>query len=79
MQPLDQLFASGIQLTLRGALVLMPMQDKAGENIGLVVYAFKNPPKMNGMEEHYLKESTKLRNDLAKRVPSYDKLFEPVK
>ena len=60
-------------------VVLMPMQDKAGENIGLVVYAFKNPPKMNGMEEHYLKESTKLRNDLAKRVPSYDKLFEPVK
>ena len=60
-------------------VVLMPMQDKAGENIGLVVYAFKNPPKMSGMEEHYLKESTKLRNDLAKRVPSYDKLFEPVK
>ena len=60
-------------------VVLMPMQDKAGENIGLVVYAFKTPPKMSGMEEHYLKESTKLRNDLAKRVPSYDKLFEPVK
>ena len=60
-------------------VVLMPMQDKAGENIGLVVYAFKNPPKMSGMEEHYLKESMKLRNDLAKRIPSYDKLFEPVK
>ena len=60
-------------------VVLMPMHDKAGENIGLVVYAFKNPPKMSGMEEHYLKESTKLRDDLAKRIPSYAKLFEPAK
>jgi hypothetical protein len=60
-------------------VVLMPMQDAKGENVGLVVYAFKNPPKMTGMEEHYLKESTELRNDLAKRIPGYDKLFEPVK
>ena len=60
-------------------VVLMPMHDKAGENIGLVVYAFKNPPKMTGMEEHYLKESTKLRNDLAKRIPSYNALFDPAK
>ncbi len=60
-------------------VVLMPMQDAKGENIGLVVYAFKNPPKMFGMEEHYLKESMKLRGDLAKKIPSYDKLFEQVK
>src|SRR6202162_1527037 len=60
-------------------VVLMPMQDAKGENIGLVVYAFKNPPKMTGMEEHYLKESMKLRNDLAKKIPSYEKLFDPAK
>jgi hypothetical protein len=60
-------------------VVLMPMQDKTGENVGLVVYAFKNPPKMTGMEEHYLKESNKLRGDLAKRIPSYNALFDPVK
>ena len=60
-------------------VVLMPMQDVKGENVGLVVYAFKNPPKMTGMEEHYLKESMKLRNDLAKKIPSYDRLFEAVK
>ena len=60
-------------------VVLMPMQDVKGENVGLVVYAFKNPPKMTGMEEHYLKESAKLRHDLSKRIPSYDKLFEQVK
>jgi hypothetical protein len=60
-------------------VVLMPMQDAKGENVGLVVYAFKNPPKMTGMEEHYLKESTKLRNDLAKKIPSYNALFDPAK
>ena len=60
-------------------VVLMPMQDKAGENVGLVVYAFKNPPKPAGLEERYLKESTKLRNELAKKIPSYNALFEPAK
>jgi hypothetical protein len=60
-------------------VVLMPMQDVKGENVGLVVYAFKNPPKMSGMEEHYLKESMKLRGDLAKKIPSYNALFDAAK
>jgi hypothetical protein len=60
-------------------VVLMPMQDVKGENIGLVVYAFKNPPKMFGMEEHYLAESMKLRAELAKKIPSYNALFDPAK
>jgi hypothetical protein len=60
-------------------VVLLPMRDKAGENIGLVVYAFKNPPKMVGMEEHYLKESNKLRDELGKKISSYNGLFDPVK
>ena len=60
-------------------VVLMPMKDKAGENIGLVVYAFKNPPKPSGMEAHYLKESEKLRDELGKKIASYDGLFEQVK
>jgi hypothetical protein len=60
-------------------VVLMPLQDAKGENVGLVVYAFKNPPKMTGMEEHYLKESTKLRGELAKKIPSYNALFDPAK
>jgi hypothetical protein len=60
-------------------VVLMPMHDAKGENIGLVVYAFKDPKSMFGMEEHYLKESTKLRNALAKKIPSYNALFDPAK
>jgi hypothetical protein len=60
-------------------VVLMPMRDAKGENVGLVVYAFKNPAKPVGMEEHYLKESNKLRDDLAKKIPSYNGLFDAVK
>src|SRR5438105_7785956 len=38
-------------------VVLMPMRDAHGENIGLVVYAFKNPPSSastSGVEKEYL-------------------------
>jgi hypothetical protein len=60
-------------------VVLVPMRDAKGENVGLVVYAFKNPPRPVGMEEHYLKESNQLRDELAKKIPSYKALFDPAK
>ena len=60
-------------------VVLMPLRDVHGENVGLVVYAFKNPAKPSGMEEHYLKESGKLRDELARKIPSYQGLFDPAK
>ena len=60
-------------------VVLMPMKDVKGDNVGLVVYAFKNPAKPDGMEEHYLKESMKLRAELAKKIASYNGLFDPAK
>lgn len=60
-------------------VVLIPMRDAKQENIGLVVYAFKNPPKMTDMEVHYLKESIKLRNALARKIPSYNALFDPAR
>src|SRR5947207_11145712 len=42
--------------TDRKFVVLMPMRDKSGENIGLVVYAFKNPvnPSTSATETEYL-------------------------
>jgi len=60
-------------------VVLMPMRDAKGENVGLVVYAFKNPPKPSNMEQHYLSASTKLRDELAKKIQSYKALFDPTK
>ena len=62
-------------------VVLMPMRDKSGENVGLVVYAFKNPknPSTSATEKEYLAKSTALRDSLAKQVPSYKALFDPAK
>jgi hypothetical protein len=63
-------------------VILMPMRDASGENIGLVVYAFKNPPANPHTSAHeleYLKKSTVLRDELQKKIPSYAALFEPAK
>ena len=63
-------------------VVLMPMRDAAGENIGLVVYAFKNPPAnphTSTVELDYLRKSAALRDDLQKKIPSYGALFEAAK
>lgn len=60
-------------------VVLMPMRDAKGNNIGLVVYAFKNPPanpNTSSQEMAYLKKSNALRDTLARKIPSYDALFE---
>jgi hypothetical protein len=47
-------------------VVLMPMQDAKGENVGLVVYAFRNPlPSQPGWEQHLLKE---IRKSSARRA-----------
>lgn len=63
-------------------VILMPMRDAAGENIGLVVYAFTNPPAnphSSAAEIEYLKKATVLRDDLMKKIPSYGALFEKAK
>jgi len=62
-------------------VVLMPMRDAKGGNIGLVVYAFKNPPanaNTSGQEMSFLKKSTALRDALAKKIPNYNALFDQV-
>jgi hypothetical protein len=63
-------------------VVLMPMRDVAGQNIGLVVYAFKNPPAnphTSAQELIYLKKSTVLRDALMKKIPTYNALFDEAK
>src|SRR5438093_8735343 len=63
-------------------VVLMPMRDAAGENVGLVVYAFKQPPanaNLTSVEKDYFAKSAELRDELAKKISSYKALFEPSK
>src|SRR6516225_3360651 len=59
-------------------VILMPMRDRAGANIGLVVYAFKNPPAnphTSAAELSYLRKADALRDDLARKISSYDALY----
>ncbi len=58
-------------------VVLMPLRDHAGENVGLVVYAFKVPVESNAGERKFYLKALELRDALARRVPSYDALFVP--
>lgn len=58
-------------------VVLMPMRDASGANIGLVVYAYKVPAAGNQYERTLYAKALDLRDALAKRIPSYDVLFAP--
>ncbi|BAL27196.1 hypothetical protein [Azoarcus sp. KH32C] len=60
-------------------VVLAPMRDKSGENVGLVVYAFRNPPadaSTSAKEKEFFAKSVTLRDELAKQIPSYKALFD---
>ncbi len=60
-------------------VVLMPLRDRSGGNIGLVVYAFKVPVESNAGERKFYLMALDLRDALAKRIPSYDALFAPAR
>lgn len=65
-------------------VMMMPLRDAAGENIGLLVAAYKNPAfQPNGsnakLEADFFAKGTKLRDELQKQIPSYAALFEKAK
>jgi len=60
-------------------VVLMPLRDRAGENIGLVVYAFKVPVESNAGERKFYLQALGLRDALARQIPSYAALFAPAR
>ncbi len=60
-------------------VVLMPLRDASGNNLGLVVYAFKVPVAGNRYERTLYTKALDLRDALAKRIPNYAALFGPAK
>lgn len=60
-------------------VILMPMRNRAGENIGLVVYAFKVPTRSNKYERTLYMRALNLRDQLAQRITTYESLFAEVK
>lgn len=60
-------------------VVLLPLRDAKGENVGLIVYAFKNEtPSATDERKFYLAALT-MRDELQKKIPSYAALFEAAK
>ena len=58
-------------------VMMMPLRDAAGENIGLIVLAYKNPPNSGKKETDFFLAATSLRDGLQKQIPSYADLFKP--
>jgi hypothetical protein len=55
----------------------IPLRDKAGENIGLLVLAYKITPPYLKDERGYFDAGTRLRDHLQAAIPSYAALFAP--
>ncbi len=62
--------------TVKKFVVLEPLRDAKGENIGLIVYAFKTDAG-NAGEREFGAKAMDLRDALQKQIPSYAALFEP--
>jgi len=54
----------------------IPLRDKGGENIGLLVLAYKIGPTIHKDERAFFNEGTRLRDALQARIPNYAALFE---
>ena len=65
----------------RKFVILMPLRDAKGENVGLLVLAYRNPerPSTSAAEEKYFHEAAALRDALAAKIPGYAGLFDPAR
>ncbi len=64
---------------IRKYVPMMPMRDAAGENIGLLVLAYRNPADSGKTDMDFFKAATALRDELQKKIPTMNALFEPAK
>jgi hypothetical protein len=60
-------------------VVLLPLRDAKAENVGLIVFAFKNDGANAKDERAFTLAAMDLRDSLQSKVPSYAALFEPAK
>lgn len=54
----------------------IPLRDRAGENVGLLVLAYKVGPELHMSERDYFDAGTLLRDQLEEKIPSYTALFQ---
>jgi hypothetical protein len=60
-------------------VVLTPLRDKTGENVGLLVLAYKNDGANHKTDDEFYAASMKLRHDIQKDIPSFAALFAPAR
>jgi hypothetical protein len=63
--------------TVKKFVMMLPLRDASGENVGEIVLAYKNPPNSGKTEKDFFLASTALRDHLQKKIHSYAALFEP--
>ena len=65
--------------TVRKFVMMLPLRDTSGENVGELVLAYKNPVNSGKTEKDFFLASSGLRDSLMKKIPSYAALFQPAK
>jgi hypothetical protein len=63
---------------IRKYVPMMPLRDAAGENIGLLVLAYRNPQNPGFGDMHFLQQAAKLRDELQWKIPNHAALFQKV-
>jgi hypothetical protein len=64
--------------TVKRVVVQEPLRDKAGENIGLIVFAYKTAGGSKG-ERYYVNAAMDLRDALQRKIANYAALFAAAK
>jgi hypothetical protein len=65
--------------TVKKFVMMLPLRDISGENVGEIVLAYKNADGSGKTEKDFFLASTQLRDGLMKRIHSYAALFEPAR
>lgn len=60
-------------------VTLTPLRDTSGENVGLLVLAYKNDGANAKTDDQFYAMTMKLRQSLQKDIPSFAALFAPAK
>jgi len=65
--------------TVKKFVMMLPLRDASGENVGEIVIAYKNPADSGKTEKDFFLAATHLRDRLMKKIPTYAALFEPAR
>jgi hypothetical protein len=58
-------------------VMMVPLRDAAGENVGGLVLAYKVPSPVAKSETEFFAAASTLRDGLKPQIPSYAELFKP--